>query len=70
MSLAGTPIDAIELAELQALHRTLPHLRKKPWSAIAANPLVLGCLRNAVLAARRARAERARLDPANFELTP
>lgn len=63
-----TPISAEELVELKALHLTLPKLRHMPWEKVAANPVVLGCLRNTLVAARRARAERAHLDPANFEL--
>jgi hypothetical protein len=70
MPLAVTQLSPDELAELKALHLTLPYLRQKSWEQIADSPIVLGCLRNTLLAARRARAERARLDPANFELAP
>jgi hypothetical protein len=70
MPLTATQLSPDELAELKALHLTLPYLRQRPWEEIAASPLVLGCLRNTLLAARRARAERARLDPTNFELVP
>lgn len=70
MRISERPIDAQELAELRALHLTLPRLRKKPWAEIAANPVVLGCLRNTLEAKRRAAAARAHQDPASFELQP
>ena len=70
MRLCETPISAEELAELKSLHLTLPWLRHKPWAAIESNPVILGCLRNCLLAARRAKAARAALAPENFELVP
>jgi hypothetical protein len=61
-------IPADELAELKEIHRSLPHLGKKPWSEIETDAVIIGCLRNTLRAQRRARAERAHVQPENFEL--
>lgn len=61
-----------ELAELQALHLSLPHLSTRPWREIETDSLIIGCLRNTLTAKKRAQAERdqrARLEAVNFELT-
>ena len=62
-------ISADDLEEIRALHLSLPRLRHTPWEQVARSPLILGCLRNTLQASRRAKAERAKLQPENFELT-
>lgn len=50
-----TPIAPEEVADLQAVVATLPYLRRKTLSEIAADPTVLACLRNVVRERRRAK---------------
>ncbi len=66
-------IPADDLAELQALHRSLPFLGTKAWSEVERDPLLLGCLKNTLEAKRRAMAQRkaeAARAAAEFELQP
>ena len=74
MSIPGiAPLRPEEVAELTAVQRLVPHLRERSLSQIAAEPVLLGCLRNVAKARREALAARRRRGAANdtpFQLTP